>query len=192
MLLRLFRAVYRSKPCLICAVLFEIAVSLVMELCLHRPVQSHNAGTTLDLRFGYTADDVLYWLYKLGPGGREEYLRMVQWDIFPYMPAYTILLGSLLLMESERVGGQYPSELALAAPVVMVCDAVETCLNGYATKIFPQEMSKRLVLVSSVANMLKWVCFAQCLLLLAYLFVSNRISPRKGKEKISLKSKKEG
>ena len=186
-MIRLFRAVYQSKPCLIGAVLFEIAVILVMNN-MHRPVESYAAaaGTTLDLRYGYTADEVRYWLYKLGPEGREKYLQMVMWDIFPYMPAYTILLGSLLLMESER--GQHPSELAWAAPFVVVCDAVETCLNGYATKIFPQKMNKWLVLVSSVANMLKWVSFAASLLLLAYLFASNRISPKKRSEEVSSKS----
>lgn len=190
MLLRLFRAVYRSKPCLIGAVLFEIVVSLIMNV-MHRPVESYTAGTTLDLRYGYTADDVRYWLYKLGPEGREKYLRMVQWDIFPYIPAYTILLGSLLLMESEKTGGQYPCELAWAAPVIMVCDIVETSLNGYATKRFPQKISNRLVLISSVANMLKWAYFALSILLLAYLFIFNRISPKKKNDKVLSKNKKE-
>lgn len=98
-------------------------------------------------------------------------MDMVAWDLFPFMEAYTISLGSFMLKESETA--KRGEKLALIFPLAMMCDLVETLLNGYATREFPNRIDDRLVQLSSIANQVKWILFASGLSILSYLFVSN-------------------
>lgn len=171
MFIRIFKIVGNSTTNMIGAGMLQIIAILFMTQRLGHLVKTFGAGHPPDLWFGYDSDSVYSWLEKVGPNGRSCYMDMVAWDLFPYMEAYTILLGSFMLKESETA--KRGEKLALIFPLAMMCDLVETVLNGYATREFPNRIDDRLVQLSSIANQIKWILFASGLLILSYLFVFN-------------------
>ncbi|KAL7525824.1 hypothetical protein ACHAXR_001178 [Thalassiosira sp. AJA248-18] len=126
-----------------------------------------------DLWFGYDSNDIYDWLKHIGPHGRKQYLSIIAWDLLPYMEAYAIFLGSLLLNECKKANCN--CDLALIFPLVMAFDVVETLTNGYAVMQYPNRIDPIIVEISSVANMSKWVSFGVGLSLLVAIFVRNTL-----------------
>lgn len=140
-------------------------------------VVARGVGPAPDMRFGFSAEEIYDWIEKLGVDGRETYLKMVAFDFFPYMEAYAILLGALLLQQLELA--KLSKQVALIFPAAMICDMFETFIVGYAVKNYPETMVKPVYLdtVASTANQSKWILAVTGMLLLSLLFIYNSVRP---------------
>lgn len=159
-----------------------LSVVLVIELFsiqrmngLIQAVTAFGAGAPPDTRFGYSVEELNEWMDALGEEGRETYMNMVAFDLFPYMEAYALLLGALLLQQLQQT--KLDPSYALIFPVVMVCDMLETFIPAWGVKSYPEKLEPIYVEVASTANQLKWILFGAGLLLTSGLFIYNSVRP---------------
>ncbi|KAL7494394.1 hypothetical protein ACHAWT_007020 [Skeletonema menzelii] len=175
-LTKLLKTVADSKPLLIASGLTE-ALSVGVMIRRSGYLQStFGGGNPPDLWIGIPEEKLYNYLDVIGDGGRETYRKINSWDFFPYMPAYMIFYGALLLIQCRSAQASDISWLFLIA---MVCDIIETGTFNYAANQFPEHISSTIVRLASIANELKWVSFGFGAIGLVGLFVHNSLKNAK-------------
>lgn len=139
-------------------------------------------GGAPDVWFAYRPLQLGEWLANMSEEGCQTYIRMAQWDLFPYMECYTLLLGTLLLQQVRAAG--LSDRIAMIFPAVMVMDVIETIVP--VRWCGQENVSLNVLGLAAVANKYKWVLFGAGLGNLSILFLYNNfIAARtndKGKE----------
>ena len=182
-MLELFQYIAKSTPLLMVALVLESLSCVAMTQKYNYANDNFDMGMTPDVWFGYDENDIYEWMEKIGPNGRMSYVEIMKWDFVPYMPSYTILLGSVLAWQCE-IASDWNSNVALIAPLIMIFDLVETASNYFITTHFPLR-AKYIVMVSSLANQLKWITCAVGILVLVILIIQNYfLQKRKRRMKI--------
>jgi len=153
---------------------------LILEVITIRVMQSliqsmEPFGGAPDTWFAYPPHQLADWLADMTDEGCAAYHRMAAWDLFPYMEAYALLLGALLLQQTRAAG--LSDTIAMIFPVVMVMDVVETILPAWACDA--RALSPVGLSAAAAANKYKWVLFGTGLMTLSVLFVYNTIFPKK-------------
>ena len=180
--IKIFGAISKSTNRLVGLGLFNIFTMAVITY-LSNKLES-TTGVSVpppDLWFGYESKEIYEWINQIGVEGRKQYLFIIAWDLFPYMEAYAIFLGSLLTNECSKSNyyKQYEKQLALVFPLVMAFDFIETSTYGYAVIQYPNQISPIIVHISSIANMSKWIGFGVGLSILIALFIQNQMHAQK-------------
>jgi hypothetical protein len=145
------------------------------EICLE-----NGAAGIPDLLFGFSTQE-LRELYNIwGEEGCAAYIKANTIDLFPYMEAYTMILGSLLVMGARRMG--WNDQIGALAAITMMLDVGETvtlrqgCVQGP-----PDYLSDSAVFFASVCNQIKWTLFVGiCATILLSSFVLP--TPKKAKQ----------
>ena len=119
-----------------------------------------------DLRFtGYTADELHDFYKNLGVEGRQIYIQIENWDIFPYMLSYTLCLGTFLVIMARRIkkcGIIISSErFCYLSTLIWVCDMVETLIQRHGCIIYSDTnnnvlLPPKTVALASACVCLKW------------------------------------
>ena len=177
MVLKILELVAGSTPLLMCSALLQIYAGNEMNKKVTYLTETFGGGNPPDLWFGIEPKRLYDYFAGIGAQGRLAYLQEVNWDIMPTMPAYTILLGSLLYRECKRAN--LPIEISYIFPITMICDAVETLTCGYAAKLFPKRLKMVYLDLGSFANQTKWVSLVLGMVFLSLLFLKNAIYPVK-------------
>jgi hypothetical protein len=138
-------------------------------------VKKLNAGLPPDMRFGYTPKELNDWFDALGRPGCEVYKAMYRWDLFPFMQAYGIVLGSLLLQAAKKTGMN--PNFAMIFPLAAGLDFLETIIPAYGCEIHPHRLPEFLILVAIGANQFKWISFVSGLVLLSVLWLYAMMKP---------------
>lgn len=189
MVLAIFKLFIESTPLMIGLALLEVVSVMTMNRKIGYLTDTFGGNEPPDLWYGIPAKDLYDYLGGIGIEGRAAYLDCVYWDVMLTMPAYTLLLGSLLYRECESAG--VTNKLALIFPITMICDAIETIGCGYAAKIFPKPLKLKYVDIISTANRMKWAELFLGSIILAILFLKNLVLPRKSsKEDPPMETKK--
>lgn len=158
MILQLFHSIADNKAYLTAAIILEVVAGVGMHQRLQSLKETFQVGNPPDLWFGVPSSKLSEYLEALGPDGRNAYeLGVNNWDFFPYIPAYTILLGSLLVQQCQVA--KMSTSVAWIVPWIMLCDIVESALFGYITRQYPQQVDPAVVMTASLANQLKWISF---------------------------------
>jgi hypothetical protein len=191
MVLAIFQLISESTTLLVCAAMLEVFAVVIMNKKTTYLIQTFGGNEPPDMWFGIEAKRLYNYLAGIGAEGRAAYLDVVTWDVMPCMPAYTLLLGSLLYRECETAG--LPTKLSLIFVAAMVCDAVETIGCGFVTKTFPKPIKPEYMDLISNANAVKWVTLSMGTMLLGLLFLKNLLFPPKqsSSEDVESKTKKE-
>mmetsp|Transcript_7599 Transcript_7599/g.16556 ORF Transcript_7599/g.16556 Transcript_7599/m.16556 type:complete len:182 (-) Transcript_7599:122-667(-) len=171
MVFRILQIVADSTPLLTVAALLEAVSVGVMFQKIGYLKDTFGVGEPPDTWFGISPDKFYDYLNKLGPDGCQAYGRVNSWDFFPYMPAYMILLGAMLLLQCRSAG--ISLNISWLFPVAMFFDIIESSIFGYATRQFPEHLSNMLINVASIANQIKWASFLFGLVALVGLFANN-------------------
>lgn len=113
-----------------------------------------------DLRFrGYNAADLTAFYDTIGADGRESYAAIAAWELFPFIPAYALLLGTAL-SKITRWNGR-SDRIAYIACLAAVCDTVETSIQRLGCRLYPASaLHIALVRTASDAVTLKWILIA--------------------------------
>ena len=182
MILRALNTVARNTLLLTAAVVMDVLSVAIMFQKTGSLKEQYGDFDPPDLWWGCSSNELYEYLEAIGVGGRKAYQDMNRWDFFPYMESYTILLGSLLLINTKNAGNKVPNDIALLFPFVMVCDVLESGIFGYATSQYPEHrISDTLITVASIANQMKWTGFLLGLVLIVGLFVNNNLVSGKKK-----------
>jgi hypothetical protein len=162
---------------------FSAAVSVllvsqfVISLCAER-LKAFDAGPPPDLRFGYTPQELNAWYDALGTAGCQAYKAMYRADLFPYMQAYTVVLGAMMVQACRQVG--ITPQLALVFPLTMYFDVFETSIPAYGCEIYPgQRLSDRAIWVAVGANQFKWMSAGVGMVMLTALWLYSLFLPAK-------------
>ena len=179
MFIKMFRAISNSSNLLVGLGLFNVFTMAVITYLSNKLASTTGlSAPPPDLWFGYNSNEIYTWIGHIGKEGRQQYLFMIAWDLFPYMESYALLFGSLLMNEcnkSSKYDKQYEQQFALVFPLIMAFDFIETSTNGYAVMQYPNEINPIIVQISSVANMSKWIGFGVGLSILVALFIRNQV-----------------
>ena len=118
---------------------------------------------TPDIRlFGYTVSELNTYYDTLGEEGCQAYVRVSDWDFFPYMFGYSILVGTFLLRASRQFG--HAEAVTLLAPLIHTCDLVETYVQKQGCLLYPVRLSEDAINAGSYAVRMKWMLFAIAML----------------------------
>ena len=180
--IKMFRTISKSTNRLVGLGLFNIFTMAVITYLSNKLKSTTGVSVPPpDLWFGYDSKEIYEWINQIGVEGRKQYLFIIAWDLFPYMEAYAIFLGSLLMNECNKSNyyKQYEKQLALVFPLVMAFDFIETSTNGYTVIQYPNQINPIIVHISSIANMSKWIGFGVGLSILIALFIQNQMHARK-------------
>jgi hypothetical protein len=180
MVLALLEFVAESTPLMIGAAFLQVVSSVIMNKKVAYLTDTFGGGNPPDMWFGINAKDLYDYFGGVGAEGRAAYLDIATWDMMPGMPAYTLLLGSLLFKECKSRG--FPTHIVMVFPFTMLCDAIETIGFGHAAKIFPKPLKVNYVDFVSTANMMKWGFLVMGSCTLAILFLMNIFMPPKASE----------
>lgn len=111
-----------------------------------------------DIRFfGYTVSELNSYYETLGEEGCQAYVKVADWDFFPYMFGYSILVGVFLLRASRQHA--HPEAVALLSPMIYTCDLVETYVQKQGCLLFPIRLSEDVIQAGNYAVRTKWVLF---------------------------------
>eukprot|EP00877_Chromochloris_zofingiensis_P004222 jgi/Chrzof1/13800/Cz08g12260.t1 len=110
--------------------------------------------TALDLRFGFTSEDVAYTFKLFGAKGRQLYLVAELVD-FVYMYGYSMVLATLLSAGLSVMKVQALKIANLVPVVAALADVVENSVILAMLVTYPGNITQ-LAPIASAANMLKW------------------------------------
>ena len=183
---KVFHTISQSPFLLTIVAAFEILSCLGMHHKCH--LANFHALEIPDVWFGYTPNDIYDWLESIGPHGRRNYLDIMKWDFVPYMPSYMFLLGSVLCKLCESSSGGSNNAILVSswrrycipwiAPLIMAFDIVETGSNYFLTVQFPKKVEV-VVILSSIANQIKWVLFGIGIVQLVALLIHRNLKPKR-------------
>lgn len=174
-ILQVIQRVGESFPLLFCAALLQIYATVKVNEKMDYLTKTFGGGPPPDLWFGIPPRKLYDYFAGIGAEGRAAYLAMVSTDVMPVMPAYTLLLGSLLYRECRTANA--PNFLVLIFPLTMIFDAIETIGCGHAAKLFPKRLKPTYLNLISLGNQLKWISLGIGCIILSFLFVRNLLSP---------------
>ena len=167
-------------------------VLILMELVSIHVMKSRIAamdayGGAPDVWFAYQPQQLADWLANMTDEGCVAYHRMSQWDLFPYMECYTLLLGSLLLQQARAAG--LADSIAMIFPLVMIMDIIETTLPAWGCD--RRALGPHGLTIAAAANKYKWVLFGTGMCTLSVLFVYNTLvgSKPQTKEEVAASDK---
>jgi hypothetical protein len=166
----MFDTVASSSTLLILSILLEI-VSVVVINLLCIPLKAFSDERPPDLWFGFSPASLNSIYAAWGPGGRAAYFYVGLWDFFPYMPAYTLLLGTLLTMAAKRTKGRVHHNVSYVIIFVFVCDWIESAILMLSCRKFPEQLAGAIISIGSAANMLKWIGFVFTLTLIPFVWI---------------------
>ena len=157
LILQLYETVLCNRKLLIAVIVAQISSVLVM-MKLNSMCLSMGAGPIPDLRFGFSSEEIYNIFEDCGYEGRQNYLRLALFDFMPYIPAYTICMGSLLFHLLRL------ADWNVRLSVIMVfgafCDYIETMVLVIGCFLFPQRLSENAVVISDSFNRIKWILVA--------------------------------
>lgn len=125
-----------------------------------------------DIRFGFTREDLDKIFSDWGEEGISIYLRSNFFD-FMFIPCYTLLLGSLMVIASQKadIFIDFTPLIVIAA----VCDLFETAILRKAAIIFPMLTSEKIASLGSLSQQIKWVCLCTAIFFILLLGFRGRI-----------------
>ena len=179
---RTWKAVSDLKSLSFWCSLGAYAICSVIEIQFDSYLDAGDGRTSPDLCFGYTIDDMQSLLEGWGPERCRWYATVVgRFDLFPYIPAYVILVGGLLRSAYAAAGSLSHFYYKQQILVMALFDYVETITQIYLAQSYPS-LNPSLVALGSTANMLKWTSFGVIVLQIIGGFVLGSMK-QKGHEK---------
>jgi hypothetical protein len=97
---------------------------------------------------------------------------MTSTDLFPYMESYTLVLGSILVVASGRLG--WDDKVAYLALITMALDVCETLVQRRGVLAYPEQLWWWTIAMGKLCNMAKWACFTSSICVVAISFVFGR------------------
>ena len=174
-----------SSHLLVTAVIAMVGISGIgMYYHWIRLLQFTSMSSVPDMKFGFSPGELNVFFHRLGPRGSEAYQGFCTWDLYSFIPTYT-MTGMLLLYRLISVDGSYkfhktkkPFLLIWLFPAMALSDYVETAIPCYGAFIFPEELDRKLVRMASLGNQGKWVFTALISLVVVYLSLCARQSKK--------------
>jgi len=167
-----FNTIASSWLLFLFSVLFAVASNILIYY-ISSPLNTFiNNDIIPDLWFGFTSDK-LYELYdKWGSLGRATYVKTALCDFFPFMPAYTIFLGSILTFAAKQAGyytdkngRSKNSVVVVAVLLILMFDWIETGILLVSCYTYPAyQLSSTVMRLASAANQMKWIFVAGTIL----------------------------
>ena len=151
-----------------------VAVIIINALALLRMTQLVDTSEIPDLKFGFTPKQIHELMQEQwGQEGCQAYANAAFLDLCPYMEAYAVTLGTLLLLGASRQG--WDEKVAFLGAITMIMDVGETVILRRACQLVldvnKEPMPDAWIQASSLFNQLKWVLFALSLVTIATAFV---------------------
>ncbi|OQR88650.1 hypothetical protein THRCLA_10180 [Thraustotheca clavata] len=160
-------------------VLYEIIVSVAINLIGYVYVDKvallHSNITTPmltpDVRFGYSPLELDELYLYMGPIARRNYIYLELFDIFQYMPAYVLLLSTLLTTAYMKLHGKV-SLLAYLPFFTVICDLIENTSQIYTAYTFQERISLHdptwllAAYTGTTGNILKWITLIASIVIL--------------------------
>jgi len=172
------------------------AALISQVVCLHllsqkgAQIEALGGGPVPDARFGFSEQDLNSWYDAIGEEGCRLYQQLAFLDLFPQVQSYAILLGGLLLQQTRQAG--VTNKLALAFPMMMFFDIIETCISAYGCRIHPdRRLKSELIQAAAAANQLKWIHFGIGMVMLTLLFLYTNLFMKQSPAEETRDDKKE-
>lgn len=169
-----------------------IVVPIVINaLAMLRMTQLVPFDEVPDLKFGFTPKQMHELMQEQwGQEGCQAYVDSAFLDLFPYMEAYAVIFGTLLILGARRQG--WDEKVAFLGAITMIMDVGETVILRRACQLVvlvvvdeQPFLSDVWIQASSLFNQLKWVLFALSLFTIAAAFILPRRSISSNKKKIT-------
>lgn len=179
--LLVYRTAAESMTFTYAAIAGWLVAHAVMEARQY-PLSGLGAGPAPDLWFGYTPDRLNGYYGEIGEGGCRLYVRLANWDLFPYMFLYSGLLGSVLVRVARRTGRS--DAIAHLVSATLLSDMVETAVQREGCRIFPSwRLDDRLVAAGSWGNRIKWILLAASALAIPWMLIDRRSGKKKASKR---------
>jgi len=153
---------------------------LYVRLRLQHLVEKLPSSNIPDLWFGYSTKDLNNIFEFWGPDGRKAYASVATYDMIAFIPSYSIALGSLF--------HYFVRDWSLTLwwiPLIAWCDYIETFILMINCSAYPHadvHHMDTLVLISSYANMAKWVLLGGMFFVIVFTVIQNRKTENKDKK----------
>ena len=88
---------YLLGCCVVLFIISECGILVLMNRVVLEvtKVASSSLLTIPDMRIGYTPNDLIVYCGSIGENGREAYVNMMYYDLYPYMLGYSLTFGLL-------------------------------------------------------------------------------------------------
>ncbi|KDO32285.1 hypothetical protein SPRG_02764 [Saprolegnia parasitica CBS 223.65] len=146
-------------------VVVTVAINVIGQVYVDGAATAHGRIADLplpDVRFGYTPVELHDLYASMGPVARRNYILFELFDIFPYMPAYVLLLSTLITAGYMRL--RRPVSLLAYLPFLsVIADLIENSAHIFTAHAFMPQQSLRdmnwllAAYTGAAANELKWV-----------------------------------
>lgn len=134
-----------------------------------------------DVGFGFTSDSIGSLYNSWGEVGRSTYYRLNTLD-FMFMPCYTVLLGSLLVLTAQMSGSRSPMiDFTPISTITALCDVIETTTLRRALVLFPVLIDEREAQIGSLAQQMKWIALSLNVFLILVLGCKGLFAKKKSK-----------
>ncbi|EQC27724.1 hypothetical protein SDRG_14475 [Saprolegnia diclina VS20] len=145
--------------------LVTVAINVIGQVYVDGAAMTHGQVADLplpDVRFGYTPIELHDLYASMGPVARRNFILFELFDIFFYMPAYVLLLSTLITAGYMRL--RRPVSLLAYLPFLsVVADLLENAAHIFTAYDFTLQQSLRdmnwllAAYTGAAANELKWV-----------------------------------
>jgi hypothetical protein len=151
-----------DHPLVIMVAVIVNVLSLKIMITGSEIFEENGAGGIPDLRFGFSPKELREIYAIWGEERCAAYVKSANVDLFPYMEAYTMIIGSLLVRGARRMG--WNDQIAALAAIIMISDVAETLVlrEGCVHQGHPDYLSDTTILFASACNQLKWILFGAC------------------------------
>ncbi|MGM9629655.1 hypothetical protein [Butyricicoccus sp.] len=158
------------RKLLIALVVFA-ALGIPMQASLGE-LQSGCDSPLMDFLMGYDADTVYYILYSIGESGRNDYLKLIGFDLcFGLVYAAVFFLAIALLL--KKTGADRKRDKLLFLPAAaMIFDYTENISTIIQIKRFP-EISSAAAFAGSCGTVLKYLFLILCATIIVILVISS-------------------
>jgi hypothetical protein len=182
--LSVFRSILDEPLLQVLAIVLQAMATMGMYVLTNRMRPFQPLGQWIpDMQVtGYTANELNLFYDTLGEAGCPMYVQIANWDLFPFMIAYTVLLGTMLVWTARRNG--WTESIAYAATLICVIDGVETVIQRQGGVIFPNKLTAAQIQVASSAVCLKWILVSISIAIIVSGNLLSRDSKKKKRQSI--------
>jgi len=134
-----------------------------------------NLKTILDLRFGFSINDVINSLSIMQKNGRERYLLTTLFIDTPYALIYGFIYAFIIVALRRNIPANRLGYIIIIPLLISLFDIIENSGIVYFILRYPNINSK-IVTIISISNQLKWIAASLTFMLIIYLLLNKLIT----------------
>jgi hypothetical protein len=119
--------------------------------------------------FGYTEEQLYDWYELIGKDGCALYKNVYRFDLFPFMEAYSIALGVIMVQCCRQAG--VSTQFAMIFMLTLWFDFLETVIPAIGCEQYPERLPNIAIQIAIGSNQLKWMTMGIGMIILTALFL---------------------